>query len=790
MRRFPIKLLLLALTFGPPTAFALTESLELPLGAEPAATALDGDTLVVGAPYAAVGAQQQAGRIFVYLRDAANWIGPVEVSPTDRAAFDEAGKAVAISGDTLVIGSPRHNNDQGAVYVFIRDGGGWTPQATLTAAAGVAGDRFGTAVSITGDTLVIGAPGADTSHVFQRASGIWIPAAALTAADGAAGDGFGCAVAAAGDSALIGAPWHGINHTGAAYVYKSAAGDWTNLTPTKLPITVPADAHLGHALDLADRVALLGAPGENNATGAGYIAFYNGATWSQQARLADDGGTPGDRLGDAVNLGGEQADIALLGIPGAGPGPREGKLNLYLRQGTTWNASADNPLTAAVSGVNRALGHGVGLFGDTAVGVAPGAEAAYIYRFDCGFGRDWIKSVWLFGGVPCHPAPPTVQDQLGDDFDSAQYGANKRWIVYDWNETGKSWTALTLTSPLSPGVGLQHKTLDGVRIDLIGTATQPTPSAHCPASAGCFEIPLIPTVSGETYKANLIGHPFPYPVDWADVRFVQNDTAYTPSGAHAANIAYKHFKRYNGNAYESYDDTTPGLNGNLWPNESVWVYLKPGAISGIQLLIPAQSSRQTTVKTAAVLEKRLERRIQAVQADTLDANLKTARLDAIRRQPEWSVQLILETADGLLADPANVLGQLADAEDGYDAHDLIERDPQTPLPPDGPQLSLVFPHPDWNTEAGDYNSDYHAFSAAAQTDAWDFEVRGNQTGLLRLRWQVSQPDALARGRLIDMETGATVPVGETEHYEFRLTGGVRVFRWEWLPNTRQTALGE
>ena len=170
MRRFPIKLLLLALTFGPPTAFALTESLELPLGAEPAATALDGDTLVVGAPYAAVGAQQQAGRIFVYLRDAANWIGPVEVSPTDRAAFDEAGKAVAISGDTLVIGSPRHNNDQGAVYVFIRDGGGWTPQATLTAAAGVAGDRFGTAVSITGDTLVIGAPGTSFSAPAESGS--------------------------------------------------------------------------------------------------------------------------------------------------------------------------------------------------------------------------------------------------------------------------------------------------------------------------------------------------------------------------------------------------------------------------------------------------------------------------------------------------------------------------------------------------------------------------------------------------------------------------------------------
>lgn len=789
MRRFPINLLLLALTFGPPTAFGLTESLDLPLGAEPSATALDGDTLVVGAPYANVGAQQQAGRVFVYLRDAADWLGPVEVSPADRAAFDEAGQAVAISGDTLVIGSPRHNDDQGAVYVFVRDGGGnWTQQAKLTAASGQPGDHFGAALGLSGDTLIIGMPGVDAGHVYQRAGVTWTPTAQLTATGGALGDGFGCAVAAAGDSVLIGAPRHGANDAGAGYVFKSVAGDWSTPGETKLPIAAPADAHLGYAVDLAERVALLGAPGENNTAGAGYVAFYNGSTWSQQARLTDTGGVPGDRLGGAVNLGGEQADVALLGAPGAGSTSQEGGLNLYTRQGATWNPSADNPLTAAVSGVNHALGHGVGLFGDTAVGVAPGANAAYVYRFDCGFGRDWGTGLWLFGGVPCEPTPNTVQDQFGDDFDAAQYGASKRWIIYDWNETGKAWTALSLTSPLSPGVGLQHKTLDGARPDVVGIATPLTPSTHCPTTAGCFEIPLVPTAGGETYKSNLIGHPFPYPVDWADVRFVQNDTAYAPSAANAANVAYKHFKRYNGSAYESYDDTTPGLQGNLWPNESVWVYLKTGAVGGIKLLVPARSSRQTKSAMAALLEQRLQRRIQAAQANASDPSLKV-RLDAIRDQPEWSVKLILETADGRFADPANVLGQLADAEAGPDRHDLIELDADMPLPDDGPRLSLVFPHPDWGDEAGDYNSDYHALDARAP-DAWNFEVRGNQMGLLRLRWQVSQPDALARGRLIDVETGAVLAVAEAEHYEFRLTGGARVFRWEWLPNARQTALGE
>ena len=788
---------------------ATTESNTLAVDEPATVVALDGDTLVVGAPTAVVDNVQQVGRAFVYLREGSNWTQQAELlpNPDDRAAFDEFGSSVTIAGDSIIVGARRQNSDQGAAYVFVRAGATWSQQAKLTASDGAANHNFGMAVAISGDTAVIGATGATAGYVFKRGGVTWTQQPKLTASDGAAGDGFGCAVALSGDSALLGAPGKTSN-AGAAYVFKSAGGDWSSPAQTRLTASAGANAYLGYAVDLSGRVALLGAPGQAGNAGATYVFYSNGTTWSQQATLT--GGAPGDRLGQTVNLGGEQADIALLGAPGVATA--SGAAYLFTRQGTAWTASASNPLTATGSMAGDHLGAGVALFGDTAVAVAPGAADAYVYRFDCGFGRDWTAGVWLFGGLPCDPNPNTVQGQFGDDFVPANYGTTKRWIIYDWNENTKAWMALGYgaVGALAQGAGFQHKTLDGARADVTGPATTPVISAQCPSTVGCFEIPLVAPTGSETNRANLVGHPFPYPVDWADVRFVRNDNgiAYTPTDAATANLAYRNFKRYNGNAYESYDDLTPGMGGNLWPNESVWIYVKPGATAaGIKLLIPAKPSRQNAAVLPdnparfARLERLLDWLIPAANAQssteaatTRDTTRDNARdnardndraaardarrqrhRDAIARREAWYVRLIVETADGRFTDPANVLGQLADAVDGYDEYDLDE------LPPldDGPALNLVFPHPQWKSAAGDYSSDYHRLDKN-KSDRWAFEVRGNQTGTLRLRWQASSPEALARGRLVDQETGAVILAADSDHYEFTLTGQERAFRWEYL----------
>src|SRR5215475_16053425 len=103
----------------------------------------------------------------------------------DGKAGDLFGSAVAISGDTAIVGAPSNDinvdADQGAAYIFVRSGGNWTQEARLKAPLGAAGDYFGGAVAISGDTAIVGAYLDDTVanvnqgvvYVFTRSAGVW-----------------------------------------------------------------------------------------------------------------------------------------------------------------------------------------------------------------------------------------------------------------------------------------------------------------------------------------------------------------------------------------------------------------------------------------------------------------------------------------------------------------------------------------------------------------------------------------------------------------------------------------
>jgi hypothetical protein len=155
---------------------------------------------------------------------------PVKLTASDGAANDSFGNSLALSGDTLVVGALNDhvgsNNNQGSVYVFVRSGSAWSEQAKLTASDGAAGAHFGGAVAISGDTLVVGA---DTDHggqgavyVFIRNGSVWLPQAYLTAHDGAALDFFGKSVAISADTIVVGASGDNLGSNqdqGSAYVF-------------------------------------------------------------------------------------------------------------------------------------------------------------------------------------------------------------------------------------------------------------------------------------------------------------------------------------------------------------------------------------------------------------------------------------------------------------------------------------------------------------------------------------------------------------------------------------------
>lgn len=200
----------------------------------------DGSTLAVGALYADVNGNADQGSVTVFTRNGGKW-AEQGVLTVAGAANDWFGYSIAMSSDgsTIAVGAVYAtvdgNKAQGSASVFARQGGKWSLEKTLTAQDGAAGDLFGYSVSLSADggTLAVGATGADaggnadqgTATVFTRGGG-WAPQAVLTAATPAAKANFGTSVALSsdGNTLAVGGPNAG---AGAANVFTRANGAWS-----------------------------------------------------------------------------------------------------------------------------------------------------------------------------------------------------------------------------------------------------------------------------------------------------------------------------------------------------------------------------------------------------------------------------------------------------------------------------------------------------------------------------------------------------------------------------------
>ncbi|MEE4147037.1 MAG: cadherin-like beta sandwich domain-containing protein, partial [Halieaceae bacterium] len=182
-------------------------------------SALDGNTLVVGAPTedsAATGidgdgndnSAEFSGAAYVFVRNGTDWSQQAYIKASNASANSRFGLKVAVSGDTLAVGV----TDRAAVYVFVRNGGTWSEQALIPASAGANG--FGASVAVQGDKLAVGANGAfnnttgvssGTVYLYQRSGTDWVEQAQLNAAIAGQGDGFGTSVALSDSWIAIGA---------------------------------------------------------------------------------------------------------------------------------------------------------------------------------------------------------------------------------------------------------------------------------------------------------------------------------------------------------------------------------------------------------------------------------------------------------------------------------------------------------------------------------------------------------------------------------------------------------
>jgi hypothetical protein len=306
------------------------------------AVSIDGNTIAVGAH----GDNKSRGAVYVFVQPADGWIDTTETAKltgSDSQSGDILGRSVSISGSTVVAGAPQATvgtvKDQGAAYLFVEPFAGWvnaTETAKLTAAGGVKYGQLGYSVGIDGNTAVAGAPSpvpgkiasAGIAYLFVEPAAGWASmtqTAALTGSDSRLGDRLGNYVSVSGNTVVAGAPLNTPGsklQQGAAYVFVEPFAGWANATQTaKLTSSDGVrKSYFGRSVSISGSQIVVGAPNETVDSNPGEGTVYefdepaNGwADMTETAELDVTSGTVDEILGDRVSISGGTAVTGALG---------------------------------------------------------------------------------------------------------------------------------------------------------------------------------------------------------------------------------------------------------------------------------------------------------------------------------------------------------------------------------------------------------------------------------------------------------------------------------------------
>lgn len=356
--------------------------------------ALSGDLLAVGA-YAESSGQQtitngsgasadnsqtDSGAVYVFERSATQWAQTAYVKASNSDAGDYFGSSVSLEGDLLAVASFKEASnlttitngtgnastdnsvpDSGAVYLYRRVNKVWRQEAYLKSANADSGDQFGTSIALSGNTLVVGAPGessnqttitngvgvsADNSvvssgavYVYQKSGANWQQQAYIKPTNSQQAQYFGASVSVVGDTLAVGAsgeassysgePTKGsitFNHlspqSGAVYVYRRSGTSWVHDSYIKASNNGQGD-FFGSSVSIAQNLLVVGAPGESSGqqvitqgvsasidnsvaqSGALYVYKYSSGVWKQDSYIKAANASVGDNFGTAISVSGD-----------------------------------------------------------------------------------------------------------------------------------------------------------------------------------------------------------------------------------------------------------------------------------------------------------------------------------------------------------------------------------------------------------------------------------------------------------------------------------------------------
>lgn len=326
---------------------------------------------------------------------------------------DNFGDSVAVWGDTVVVGATREDTDEngvndavppryqsshpsaGAAYVFRRNpaNGTWTQEAHLKASDASPDDWFGYTVAIHGDTIVVGAPLAESAYVFTRTGTTWTQQAILQAPFLEFGDSFGYSVDVFGETIAVGSPGDDSGFAndeedisepdaGAVHVFNRSGTTWSRQAFLKTDTPYSWDLY-GYDVAIYGDTVVTGAIGWSGWTGYVGVHTRSGTTWTHQARISPLHLDSEDSFGESVDIWG---DSIIIGAPGDDSYSLTdstvstdndpvtvnwGAAYIYKRTGTTWAHQAFlKPSTYPIDQVW--FGTDVSIAGEAAVVGVPG----------------------------------------------------------------------------------------------------------------------------------------------------------------------------------------------------------------------------------------------------------------------------------------------------------------------------------------------------------------------------------------------------------------------------------
>ncbi len=319
---------------------------------------------------------------------------PLPLQQTLTGAYP-FGDAVAVNGSFLAVG------EQPRVRTFVRSGGLW-------ASAGMVGDGtvqgYGTALAISGTTLVVGASGASSpgnvptgaAFVYDWNGTAWVLTTTLFPSDGVASGSFGTAVATDGRFVVVGAPSapHGVGVAiGKAYVFDRTAA-WAE---ERLPLD-PLHWRFGQSVALSNGTLCVGSPLEEVngiRRGAAHVFTQTGGLWTSNGRLLAPDGAAIDELGHACAVSGDRVAVGARSVDEVAS--EQGAVYTFTRSGSGW--AFEDQLFATVPTQGDLFGSQVALSGDTLVVTTNPLNAAGTVSLFARTGDAWTERQQIPDGV-------------------------------------------------------------------------------------------------------------------------------------------------------------------------------------------------------------------------------------------------------------------------------------------------------------------------------------------------------------------------------------------------------